>query len=77
MAKTPTVAEAEQAAGLLGVGVLELARALCTAAEASFGREIRRVSDFETPEFGKARALLRAAQACDAAWNEVADGARG
>lgn len=75
MAKTPTMNDAERAAELLGLGVFNLAWALRDAAEVSFTRETGRVRDFETPDFGKARAFLRAAQACDAAWREVTEAA--
>jgi hypothetical protein len=73
MARTPTMGEAEQASELLGVDVFDLAWAMRDAAEIIFTRETGKVRDFETPNFGRARSFLRAAQACDDAWREVAE----
>jgi hypothetical protein len=76
MTNTPAMEQAERAAELLGLDVFHLAWALRDAAEISFTREVGKVRDFETPDFGKARAFLRAAQSCDRAWSEATEAAR-
>lgn len=68
--KTPTKYEVGQAAELLGTDLFYLARALVTEAETQFLHATQCVREFESPNFGPARALLRAAQVADEAWRE-------
>jgi hypothetical protein len=68
----PTMAQAEQAAELLDVDIFDLMWALNDKAARLFERELVKVGDFESPNFGPARRFLRASQACDEAWRELA-----
>jgi hypothetical protein len=71
--ETPTMLSAEEAATALGLDVFDLARALrCFAVD-----ELERVTATvwrgdERPNLGRFQRLLRAAEACEAAWDELA-----
>ena len=62
--------EAGEAARMLGVDLFYLAAALRNASASRFKAEAERVTSYERPNFGQARALLRAAEACEAAYDE-------
>jgi hypothetical protein len=68
---TPTMLSAEQAADALGLDVFDLARSLRQFAVDELERITRtvRLGD-ERPNFGRFQRLLRAAEACEAAWDE-------
>lgn len=67
---TPNSFQVSEAAALLGVDVFYLGHALRDEAASMFRIESDRVRGFERPNFGVARALLRAAEACEKAWDE-------
>lgn len=68
---TPTMLSAEEAATALGLDVFDLAVALRRFAteEMESLTRIVRIGD-ERPNFGRFQRLLRAAEACEAAWDE-------
>lgn len=74
MSKTtaPTMISAEQAAEVLGLDVFDLAVALRQFAVGELERQtalVRRGD--ERPNLGRFQRLLRAAEACEAAWDET------
>lgn len=74
MSKTaaPTMISAEQAAEVLGLDVFDLAVALRRFATEELERQtalVRRGE--ERPNLGRFQRLLRATEACEAAWDEV------
>lgn len=67
---TPNSFQASEAANLLGIDLFYLAAALRSGASHRFKVEADRVRSYERPNFGQARALLRAAEACEASYDE-------
>lgn len=67
----PTILSAEEAATVLGLDVFDLAvslRRFATDELESLTAKVRRGD--ERPNFGRFQRLLRAAEACEAAWDE-------
>jgi hypothetical protein len=62
--------EAGSAADMLGVPVFYLGSALRDMAAQQFRIEADQVRGFERPNFGLARRLLHAAEACEKAWDQ-------
>ena len=70
---TPNAYNAEEAATALGVDLFYLAHALRNEASSRFEAEAARVRGYDRPNFGQARALLRAAEACETAYDQECD----
>jgi len=69
---TPTMLSAEEAATALGLDVFDLARALRGFAVDELERVTSTVRQgIERPNLGRFQRLLRAAEACEAAWDET------
>jgi len=67
MPRKPRLNEVAQAAELLGVSLFDLGHALRNQAHSRFMAESDKVRQCEDPNFGDARAMLWAAEACEAA----------
>jgi hypothetical protein len=68
----PTMIAAEEAAEVLGIDVYDLGYQLRIAASEAAHQSANEIAKGYALDVGRARRLLRAAEACEAAWAEVA-----